>query len=266
MRSVFITGSAQGIGHETARVLIEAGHRVVAHARDERRAAQVRASLPGAAAVLTGDLASLEGTRALAAQVTAAGPFDAVVHNAGVGGGASRREVTADGLGRIFQVNVVAPYLLTALCPRPARLVYLTSGLESAGRLDFDDLTLEKREWDGMRAYADSKLMDVVLAFAVARRWPDAVVNAVDPGWVRTRLGGPDATDALPDGAGTPVWLAVSDEPEALVTGRYLKHRVSLRANPAAYDPEVQERLLEVLGGITGETVAGDAAGGLATS
>ncbi|NYV73991.1 SDR family NAD(P)-dependent oxidoreductase [Streptomyces sp. UH6] len=255
MSSIFITGSAQGIGHETARVLIEAGHRVVTHARDEGRATALRASLPGAAAVLVGDLASLEGTRALAVAAVGAGPFDTVIHNAGVGGGASRRVVTADGLSQIFQVNVVAPYLLTALLPRPARLVYLTSGLESQGRLDFDDLTFAERAWDGMQAYSDSKLMDVVLAFAVARMWPDTVVSAVDPGWVRTRLGGPNATDELPDGAATQVWLASSDEPEALATGRYLKHRVPLKAHPAAYDRGVQERLLAVLAEVTGEVV-----------
>ncbi|MFE5209359.1 SDR family NAD(P)-dependent oxidoreductase [Streptomyces sp. NPDC056600] len=255
MSSVFVTGSAQGIGHETARALVDTGHRVVVHARDERRAAELRASLPGAAAVLTGDLASLASTRSLASAAAEAGPFDAVIHNAGVGGGASERVTTGDGLEHIFQVNVVAPYLLTALSPRPARLVLLTSGLESAGRLDFGDLTFAKRAWDGMQAYSDSKLMDVALAFALARRWPDVVVNAVDPGWVRTRMGGPNATDALPDGAETQVWLASSDEPDALVTGRYLKHRVSLRANPAAYDLDVQDRLLDVLAGITGETI-----------
>lgn len=255
MSSVFVTGSAQSIGHETARALIDAGHRVVVHARDDRRAAEVRSSLPGAAAVLTGDLASLASTRSLASAATEAGPFEAVIHNAGVGGGASERVTTADGLEHIFQVNVVAPYLLTVLSPRPARLVLLTSGLESAGRLDFGDLTFEKRAWDGMQAYSDSKLMDVALAFALARRWPDVVVNAVDPGWVRTRMGGPNATDALPDGAETQVWLASSDDPDALVSGRYLKHRVSLRASPAAYDPDVQERLLDVLAGITGETL-----------
>ncbi|MGX7828550.1 SDR family NAD(P)-dependent oxidoreductase [Actinokineospora sp. 24-640] len=244
MATVLVTGSTDGIGRETATRLSEAGHQVVLHARDESRAAD----LPRGAEVVIGDLASLAQTHTLAR----AGRFDVVVHNAGLGGGVAERTVTEDGLELLFQVNVLAPYLLTALMPRPRRLVYLTSGLESQGEAHLDDLHRERRPWDGMRAYSDSKLLDVVLAFAVARRWPDVLSNAVDPGWIKTKLGGPNATDELPEGADTQVWLATADEPAATVTGRYFKHRRELRANPAAYDVEVQEALLTACADLTG--------------
>lgn len=252
-RSVFITGSSDGIGRETARQLVAAGHRVVLHARDTDRARHATAAVPGAAGVVTGDLASLAQTRALAEAATAQGPYDVVIHNAGVGGGAPRRVTTEDGLERIFTINVLAPYLLTVRMPAPARLIYLTSGLESAGRVDFDDLQYERRPWDGMQAYSDSKLCDVILAFAVARLWPSTRSNAVDPGWIKTKLGGPHATDDLPEGAETQVWLATSDEPAATVTGRYFKRRQELRANPAAYDVSTQDRLLAACAALTGE-------------
>jgi NAD(P)-dependent dehydrogenase (short-subunit alcohol dehydrogenase family) len=252
MSSVFVTGSTQGIGLETATTLIAAGHRVVLHARDEVRAADVEAVLPEAAGVVVGDLASLAQTRAVAAEAERFGPYDVVIHNAGVGGGVAERAVTEDGLERIFQINVVAPYLLTALMSRPTRLVYLTSGLEEQGRVDWDDLQFARRDWDGMQAYSDSKLYDVMLAFAAARRWPGTIVNAVDPGWVRTRMGGPSATDELPQGADTQVWLATGKDTEAVATGRYLKHRRVLAANPEARDEAQQDRLIGVLAGITG--------------
>lgn len=187
MSSILVTGSTDGIGLETARQLLDRGHVVVAHARNDRRADDVRTALPGLRDVVVGDLTSLASTRRLAEAAAAAGPFDAVIHNAGVGG-APEREQTEDGLERIFQVNVVAPYLLTALVPRPARLVYLTSGLESSGRAALDDLQHESRPWNGMQAYSDSKLYDVLLAFAVARRWPDVLSTAVDPGWIKMPL------------------------------------------------------------------------------
>jgi NAD(P)-dependent dehydrogenase (short-subunit alcohol dehydrogenase family) len=249
MVSVLVTGSSDGIGRETAATLVGLGHRVVLHARDAARAGQALAAVPKADGVVIGDLASLSQTKELA---PAAGPCDVVVHNAGLGGGLRERTITDDGLELLFQVNVLAPYLLTALMPRPSRLIYLTSGLESQGVADLDDLQHERGEWDGMQAYSDSKLLDVVLAFAVARHWPDVLSNAVDPGWIKTKLGGPNATDDLPKGADTQVWLATSDEPAATVTGRYFKWREDLRANPAAYDVELQDGLLDACAEITG--------------
>jgi NAD(P)-dependent dehydrogenase (short-subunit alcohol dehydrogenase family) len=251
MATVFVTGSVDGIGRQTAADLVSAGHRVVMHARNDERAEVARRAVPGASAVVVGDLASLAETRAAARAAGELGPFDAVIHNAGVGG-AAQRTVTADGFERIFQVNVLAPYILTCLMPTPARLIYLTSGLEAEGAVHFEDLQFESRSWNGMQAYSDSKLLDVVLAFAVARRRPQTVSNAVDPGWIKTRMGGSGATDELPLGAETQVWLATSDEPEATVTGRYLNRRRERRANPAAYDVDVQERFLEVAEQFTG--------------
>ena len=249
---VFVTGSTDGIGRETARQLLEGGHEVVAHARSAARAEHVQAVLPALTDVLVGDLSSLEQTRGLAGAASAAGPFDAVIHHAGVGGGARERTETADGLERIFQINTVAPYLLTALMPRPARLVYLTSGLQAQGYAEPDEL---EWPWDGMQTYSDTKLHDVMIAFAVARLWPDVISNAVDPGWVRTRLGGPNATDSVTDGAATQVWLAASDEPEALVSGRYLKRFTVQEPNPQALDDALQDSLLERLAGITGARI-----------
>ena len=256
MATVLVTGSADGIGRQTAADLVDGGHRVVLHARDDRRAEAARAAVPGAADVVVGDLASLDQTRQLAAAAAALGDYDAVVHNAGVGG-ADERSVTEDGLERIFAVNVLAPYLLTCLMPAPARLVYLTSGLQSEGEPHLDDLQFERRAWNGMQAYSDSKLWDVVLAFAVARRWPETLSNAVDPGWIRTRMGGPQATDELPEGAETQVWLATSTDPAATVTGRYLKRRRELPAHPAASDVDLQEQFLAAAERLTGVGLPG---------
>ncbi|SEQ80177.1 SDR family NAD(P)-dependent oxidoreductase [Microlunatus flavus] len=251
MTRILVTGSSDGIGRQTALELVRDGHEVVLHARNDERARQAREAVPGAAAVVVGDLSSLAQTRALAEAANEAGPYDAVIHNAGVGGGGDR-VVTEDGYERIFAVNVLAPYVLTCLMPVPARLVYLTSGLQAQGEVHLEDLQFEQRTWDGMQAYSDSKLWDVALAFAVARLHPATLSNAVDPGWIKTRMGGPGATEELPAGAETQVWLATSDDPAATVGGRYLNRRRELAANPAALEVEVQEQLLEVAGRLTG--------------
>ena len=157
-----------------------------------------------------------------------------------------------DGLAHVFAVNVLAPYLLTALIDRPGRLVFLSSGMHHGGDPNLDDLQWTRRRWNPSQAYAESKLLDVTLAFALARRWPEVPSNAVDPGWVPTRMGGPNASDDLDLGAQTQVWLATGDDPGATRTGRYLYHRRPYAAHPAASDPAVQDRLLAICADLTG--------------
>lgn len=254
MASVFVTGSSAGIGQETARQLIKAGHRVVLHARDDRRAKDAAAAVPEAAGVAVGDLSVIASIRKAAEEANDLGPYDAIIHNAGVGSAAARHR-TPDNTERIFAVNVLGPYLLTALMPLPQRLVYLSSGLQASGRVNLDDLNWERRPWNGSQAYCDSKLYDAMLAFAMARRFEELRSNAVDPGWIKTRMGGRAATHELPVGADTQVWLATSDEPAALVTGRFFKWRRDQRANPQAYDTGLQDALLAACVTLTGTTL-----------
>jgi hypothetical protein len=84
----------------------------------------------------------------------------------------------------------------------------------------------------------------VLLAFAVARRWPEVFSNALEPGWVATKMGGSRAPDDLEQGHRTQAWLAVSDDPAAKVTGQYFYHLKTRKPNPASRDVERQEQLL----------------------
>jgi NAD(P)-dependent dehydrogenase (short-subunit alcohol dehydrogenase family) len=108
---VLITGSSDGLGLMAGRLLAADGHSVVLHARNETRADDTRAALPEAAGVVAGDLTGLAGMRQVAAEASAAGPFDALIHNAGIGYREPRRVATEDGLAHVFAVNVLAPYL-----------------------------------------------------------------------------------------------------------------------------------------------------------
>jgi NAD(P)-dependent dehydrogenase (short-subunit alcohol dehydrogenase family) len=252
MTRVLITGSSDGLGLMAAELLVHVGHAVTLHARNDQRAADARRALSGTEHVVVGDLASIEGTRLVAERANALGRYDAVIHNAGIGYREPRRVETDDGFAHVFAINVLAPYLLTALITPPSRLVYLSSGMHKGGIPDFDDLQWARRAWNGAQAYADSKLFDVVLAFAVARLWPGVLSNALEPGWVPTKMGGPSAPDDLSLAAVTQVWLAVSDDPAATVTGNYFYHQQRRDVHPAASAVEIQDRLLDVCAELTG--------------
>ncbi|MGH2859137.1 MAG: SDR family NAD(P)-dependent oxidoreductase [Solirubrobacteraceae bacterium] len=253
MARILITGSADGLGLLTARRLIDEGHLVTLHARSNNRAHEALRGAPEAVEALVADLSSLSQVRRLAAQANARGRFDAVIHNAAIGPREPSRSLTEDGLEHVFAVNVLAPYLLTTLMDRPRRLIYMTSGRHRDGNPDLRDLSWSERAWDGPRAYADSKLCDLLLAMAVARCWPEVICNAVEPGWVPTRLGGPDAPEDVGLGADTQAWLAVSEERAARVSGRCLYHRAERATHPIARHPGAQDRLLETCAGLTGE-------------
>jgi NAD(P)-dependent dehydrogenase (short-subunit alcohol dehydrogenase family) len=252
MARVFITGSSDGLGKMAAQLLIEQGHRVVVHARNAQRGQEALAAVSGAEGVVVGDLASIAQTRKVADQVNALGSFDAVIHNAGVGYREPKRVASEDGLPQVFAVNTLAPYILTALIKTPKRLVYLSSGLHHQGDASLKDLTWEHRPWNGQQAYSDTKFHDVLLAFAVARHWPHVLSNAVEPGWVATKMGGAGATDDLDEGHRTQVWLAVSDDPAAKVSGEYFYHMRKKTPKSAARDVETQEKLLEACKGFSG--------------
>jgi NAD(P)-dependent dehydrogenase (short-subunit alcohol dehydrogenase family) len=234
MARIFITGSADGLGRATAATLLDEGHDVIVHARSPQRLAALRDLLDRGARGVTGDLAEEDQTRSVADQVNAIGRPDAVVHNAGIYGGEP-----------VMRVNVVAPYLLTALIERPRRLVYLTSGMQSGGRPDLRRLT-------GRGSYSDSKLFVTTLAVAVARLWPDVSSNAVDPGWVPTKMGGPGAPDDLRLGHLTQEWLSTSDDSEALTSGGYWYHQRRREPHRAVHDERFQDGLLAALADLTG--------------
>ena len=238
MARVFVTGSADGLGYAAAQTLLEDGHEIVVHVRNSARLAAVRNLQDRGAAAVIGDLADLEETRSVADQVNRLGRMDAVIHNAAV-------------LGRsqVLPVNVVAPYLLTALIDRPKRLVYLSSGMHRGGRA-----SLAGMDWSGQRApasYSDSKLFVTALAIAVARIWTDVFSNAVDPGWVPTKMGGAGAPDDLRLGHLTQEWLATSDDPEARTSGGYWYHQRRADPAPKVHDQRFQDELLEHLARFT---------------
>jgi NAD(P)-dependent dehydrogenase (short-subunit alcohol dehydrogenase family) len=255
MARVLITGSSDGLGLMAARLLVGDGHAVTLHARNDQRGDDARRALPKAEHVVIGDVESIAGMRQVAEQANALGRYDAVIHNAGIGYRQPRRIETVDGFCHVFAVNVLAPYLLTALVTSPGRLVYLSSGMHQSGEPDLDDLQWTRRRWNGAQAYSDSKLFDVVLAFAMARRWPGVLSNALEPGWVPTKMGGPGAPDNLSLAPVTQAWLAVSDDPAATVTGGYFYHQHPREVHPAARSVDIQEGLLDRCARLTGTPI-----------
>jgi len=236
---VLVTGSADGLGRAAALELQKAAHRVVVHVRSRARLTAVADLLEAGAEVVVGDLSDLTQVHKVAEQANAIGRMDAVIHNAGVHDGPP-----------VLPVNLVAPYVLTASMQRPDRLVYLSSGMHRGGHPRLSGL-----DWSGGRAtasYSDSKLFVTALSAAVARLWPDVMSNAVDPGWVPTRMGGPNAPDDLRLGHLTQEWLATSTDPDALTSGGYWHHQRRADPHPSVRDEQFQTQLLDALAEFTG--------------
>ncbi len=244
MARIFITGSADGLGQMAAKVLIEEGHQVVLHARNEKRSWEAIEKLPDAESVVTGDLSNMEATKKVAQLVNALGAFDVVIHNAGVYQTSSKE---------IFAVNTLAPYILTCEITKPKRLIYLSSGMHLQGHSKLDIL---KNDISRI-TYSDSKLHVLLLSMAVSRQWPEVYANAVDPGWVPTKMGGKGATDDLQKGYETQVMLAVSNDEKAKVSGRYFYHQKETRYHPEADDVQLQNQFLNWCKEITGISFPG---------
>jgi NAD(P)-dependent dehydrogenase (short-subunit alcohol dehydrogenase family) len=245
MAKVFITGSADGLGRMAAQLLISQGHSVDLHARNAERGRYAIVQVPGAEKVLTAELSNLEETKKLAAEINALGTFDAVIHNAGVYRASDEM---------IFAVNTLAPYILTCLVQKPKRLIYMSSSMHMHGDPDLKKLTADKK----VASYSDSKLHDLILCMAVARKWPEVYSNAVDPGWVPTKMGGPGAPDSLEKGYQTQAWLAVSNDLEAKVSGCYFYHQKQKHHLNEAGDVNLQEQFLALCEEISGVRFPGD--------
>lgn len=235
MAKIFITGSSDGLGQLAAKKLVEMGHVVVLHARNQTRAEYAISKVQGAEKVLIADLSNIEETKKLATEVNDVGNFDTIIHNAGVYQESSQL---------IFAVNTLAPYILTCMIQKPKRLIYLSSGSHKSGNPNLNNLDM------GWVSYSDSKFHDLLLAKAVARKWPEVYSNAVDPGWVPTKMGGAGAPDNLQKGYETQVWLAVSEDAKA--SGEYFFHQSRSRYLKEADDEKLQDEFLKRCKQITG--------------
>ncbi|CAK7222100.1 hypothetical protein SBRCBS47491_004755 [Sporothrix bragantina] len=253
MARIFITGSTDGIGLLTAKKLVADGHQVVLHARSQKRAADAQAACPGAEAVLVGDLSNLAETKALAAEASSlgSGKFDCVIHNAGVYRGQDNAVSKDTGFPRLFVVNTLAPYVLVALMPPPARLVFVSSSMHYGGRPRLDTMPR------GV-TYSDSKLHNVMLAKFFARKFgQETSASSVDPGWVPTKLGGRSAPDSIEDSVKTYEMAALgTGAAKTAANGAYFVNSREGSPQAMASDEALQDALVAKLAELSGVTLS----------
>lgn len=233
MSTIFITGSTDGLGLHSAKMLMDKGHEVIFHAKDIKRADELKQTIPDAK-ILVADLTDFEQVKALAKEVNALGELEAIIHNAGVFHSSSEE---------IFKVNVLAPYILTALINRPKKLIYIGSNMHPQGEFDIEELAV-KQAVD----YSTSKLMILMMSLAIARRFNDVYVNTVDPGWVKTKMANYSAPDSLEEGSATQVWLASED---VKLSGKYFYHLQETIYSSKANDIELQDELINLCEALT---------------
>ncbi len=268
-----VTGATSGIGQATAAALAGRGAQVVLVSRDRGRgeaaAAELAAAGGPAPRLEVADLASMGQVRTLADRLGALERIDVLINNAGFMAG--QRRVTVDGFDEVFAVNHLAPFLLTNLllgklaAAGPARVITVTSDAHTAARLDLDDLQLE-HGWQSWRAYANSKLANILFTRELARRLEGSAVtaNCAHPGVVRTRFGREArlpmraaVTLARPfmlsprRGARTVVYLATSPEVAGATGGYYVKSQ-RREPSPAARDGAAARRLWQLSEELTG--------------
>jgi NAD(P)-dependent dehydrogenase (short-subunit alcohol dehydrogenase family) len=241
MSTILVTGATDGLGRALAAELAGRGHDVVVHGRNRERVDAVAGEI-GAAQAAVADFARLDDVRALGAQVQ---DIDVLVNNAGII--SAERRLSEDGIELTFQVNHLAGFLLTLLM-LPPRTVNVASVGQRAP--DFGDLMLE-RGYEGYRAYAQSKLCQIMFTFELAERRPDLVVNALHPAtlmdtkMVRAAFGRSRSTVA--EGVEATAALVERDD----VSGRYFDRLRETRADPIAYDAQARRRLWDISAELT---------------
>jgi retinol dehydrogenase-14 len=255
MTTVLVTGATDGLGRVVAHDLAERGLDVLVHGRSAERADAVARKI-GAAGVHLADFSVLDDVRALAEALPR---VDVLVNNAGVF--MNERKLSSDGFELTFAVNHLAPFLLTHLLlpqlrhSEEPRIVNVSSVAHARGVIDWDDLDME-RGFGGYRAYAASKLMNVLFSFDLARRLrePFMAVNALHPGVIATKLlreGFGMSGGTLESGSATSVRVA-TDPALARTTGKYFSDQREAAASKSAHDRAAQERLYELSARLTG--------------
>lgn len=275
MKTILITGASSGIGAAAARQLAALGHRVVLHARTGEKGEPVRQEIAAATgnenvSLLTADFGALEAVRALAAAFRAQyDRLDVLINNAGLY--LSKRTETPDGFETTWAVNHLAPFLLTNLlldrlkASAPARIINVASNAHTGGHINFDDLQMRER-FNGLGAYAQSKLANILFSYELARRLDGTGVTAVamHPGVVNTGiwerntglidyfLRGMSVLYKSPKkSARAVVRLAVDPALEG-VTGTYFDQMKEKKSAAASYDEAVAARLWQVSEEATG--------------
>ncbi len=275
-KTVLITGGTGGIGRAAAVSLASMGARVGITGRDQARAEQAAAGIAResgnpAIDVFVADMSSQTEVRRMADEVLSTYPqIDVLVNN--VGGFWAHRHVTADGLEHTFALNHLAPFLLTNLLlerlitSAPARVVTVSSGAHTMGRVDFDDL-MGEQDYSGQRAYNQSKLANVMFTYELARRLDGTGVTAtaLHPGMTNTSFSTEDPHRKMAPivfvvrpfmrspkkGADTAVYLASSPKVEG-VTGRYFANRKIKESEQSSYDTAIADRLWRISADLVG--------------